>query len=125
MDHEHACAHLRLWTDVVRHAPLRTCPHLRRCWLLPPGSRATANVAVQRALAANPEYSMALLLLEALSAGAPPSAARLPMTLPEEVAASYAHTLADLADYWNTRTGRRGPAQHPSPARPGSHDSQP
>ena len=32
---------------------------------------------------------MALLLLDAVSAGLPPSAARLPMT-PEEVAASYA-----------------------------------
>jgi hypothetical protein len=39
-----------------------------------------ANVALGRALADNPRYSMALLLREALDAGAPPSLARLPMT---------------------------------------------
>jgi hypothetical protein len=35
------------------------------------------------------------------------------------------YSLADLLRYWNTRTGRRGPARPPSPATPGSHDSQP
>jgi hypothetical protein len=35
------------------------------------------------------------------------------------------YSLADLLRYWNTRTGRRGPARHPSPLTPGSHDSQP
>ena len=45
-------------------------------------------MAVDRALADNREYSMALLLREALDSGAPPSMARLPMT-PEEVAAAY------------------------------------
>lgn len=52
------------------------------------GDGALANVALDRALDADPRYSMALLLREAISAGALPSAARLPMT-PEEVAASY------------------------------------
>jgi len=47
-----------------------------------------ANVALDRALADDPRYSMALLLRQVISAGAPPSMARLPMT-PEEVAASY------------------------------------
>jgi hypothetical protein len=42
----------------------------------------------RRTAADNPRYSMALLLREALDAGAPPSMARLPMT-PEEVAAAY------------------------------------
>ena len=47
-----------------------------------------ANVALDRALADNPSYSMALLLREALDSGAPPAMARLPMT-PEEVSAAY------------------------------------
>jgi hypothetical protein len=52
------------------------------------GDGALANVALDRALADDPRYSMALLLRQVISAGAPPSLARLPMT-PEEVAASY------------------------------------
>ena len=52
-------------------------------WLL-----ALANLALDRALADDPRYSMALLLRQVITAGAPPSLARLPMT-PEEVAASY------------------------------------
>jgi Domain of unknown function (DUF4192) len=93
MDPEHGKAHLRLWTDVVRRVPVRYVPapaSLLAFTAWQSGNGALANVAAQRALAADPEYSMALLLLEAISAGAPPSAARLPMT-PEEVAASYAH----------------------------------
>ncbi len=45
-------------------------------------------MALDRALADNPRYSMALLLRDALDAGAPPSMARLPMT-PAEVSAAY------------------------------------
>ena len=52
------------------------------------GDGALANVALDRALADDPRYSMAQLLRQVISAGAPPSLARLPMT-PEEVAASY------------------------------------
>lgn len=52
------------------------------------GDGALANVALDRALADNPRYSMALLLRETLDSGALPSMARLPMT-PEEVAAAY------------------------------------
>ena len=53
------------------------------------GDGALANVALDRALADNPHYSMAGLLRPPSIAGAPPSMARLPLT-PEEVAASYA-----------------------------------
>ena len=53
------------------------------------GNGALADLALDRALADDPCYSMALLLREAIVSGAPPSLARLPMT-PEEVAASYA-----------------------------------
>ena len=87
-------AHLRLWTDLVRRVPARYVPapaSLLAFTAWQAGNGALANVAAQRALAADPEYSMALLILEAIGAGIPPSAARLPMT-PEEVAASYART---------------------------------
>lgn len=89
---EHVQGHLRLWTDVVRRVPARYVPapaSLLAFTAWQAGNGALANVAAQRALAADPEYSMALLLLDAIGAGVPPSAARLPMT-PEEVAASYA-----------------------------------
>jgi hypothetical protein len=91
---EHVQAHLRLWTDLVRRALSRYVPapaSLLAFTAWQAGNGALANVAAQRALAADPEYSMALLILEAIGAGIPPSAARLPMT-PEEVAASYART---------------------------------
>ena len=52
------------------------------------GNGALANVALDRALADDPGYSMALLLRQVIDSGAPPSLARLPMT-PDEVAASY------------------------------------
>ena len=56
------------------------------------GDGALANVALDRALADDSRYSMALLLRQVITAGAPPSLAppslaRLPMT--PEVAASY------------------------------------
>ena len=50
-------------------------------------------MALDRALADDPRYSMACRSSMAIDSGAPPSLARLPMT-PEEVAASY----ADLED---------------------------
>jgi hypothetical protein len=97
MDPAHADAHLRLWTDVVRRAQPR--------YVAPPaallafvawqsGDGALANVALDRALADDPGYSMATLLRQVITAGAPPSLARLPMT-PEEVAASYDHAGGD------------------------------
>ena len=52
------------------------------------GDGALANVALDRALADEPRYSMAHLLRQVITAGTPPSLARLPMT-PDEVAASY------------------------------------
>ena len=89
---EHAAAHLRLWTDVVRRAPARYVPapaSLLAFTAWQAGNGALANLAAERALAADPGYTMAQLLLDAVGAGVPPSAARLPMT-PDEVAASYA-----------------------------------
>ncbi|HTP14619.1 MAG TPA: DUF4192 domain-containing protein [Streptosporangiaceae bacterium] len=88
----HRAAHRRLWADLVRHAqpdyvPAPACLLAFTAWQS--GDGALASVAIERALGADPGYSMALLLAEAIQAGLPPSAARLPMT-PEQVAASYA-----------------------------------
>jgi len=91
MDIEHHRAHLRLWTDLTRLARpgyVAAPASLLAFCAWQAGDGALANVALDRALADNPRYSMALLLREALDAGAPPSMARLPMT-PEEVAAAY------------------------------------
>jgi hypothetical protein len=92
MDLEHCRAHLLLWTDVVKGAAPEFVPAAASllaftAWQC--GEGALANVAVDRALAADPAYSMALLLAQAVQSGLPPSSARLTMT-PEEVAASYA-----------------------------------
>ena len=91
MDPAHRDAHRRLWIDVARHAqpgyvaaPAALLAFV--AWQC--GDGALANVALDRALADDPRYSMALLLRQVITAGAPPSLARLPMT-PEEVAASY------------------------------------
>jgi hypothetical protein len=84
-------AHLRLWTDLTRLARsgyVAAPAALLAFCAWQNGDGALANVALDRALADNPRYSMALLLREALDSGAPPSMARLPMT-PEEVAAAY------------------------------------
>ncbi|HEY5353534.1 MAG TPA: DUF4192 domain-containing protein [Streptosporangiaceae bacterium] len=95
MDPVHRAAHLRLWTDVVRRATPAYLPapaSLLAFTAWQSGEGALANIAIDRALAADPAYSLAQLLREIMDAGVPPSAARVPMT-PEQVAASY-----DLAD---------------------------
>ncbi|HLM87877.1 MAG TPA: DUF4192 domain-containing protein [Streptosporangiaceae bacterium] len=91
MDPAHAAAHQRLWTDVVRRAQPRyvAAPAALLAFVAwQSGEGALANVALDRALSDDSRYSMALLLQQVITAGAPPSLARLPMT-PEEVAASY------------------------------------
>ena len=91
MDSGHRQAHQRLWTDLTRHAQpgyiaAPACLLAFTAWQN--GNGALANVALDRATADTPGYSMALLLRDTIDAGAPPSMAVLPMT-PEEVAASY------------------------------------
>jgi hypothetical protein len=91
MDPSHGEAHQRLWIDIVRraqpgHAAAPASLLAFVAWQS--GDGALANVALDRALADVPGYSMAALLRQVISAGAPPSMARLPMT-PEEVAACY------------------------------------
>ena len=92
MDPTHRDAHRRLWTDLVRRAQpgyVAAPAALLAFTAWQSGDGALANIALDRALADIPGYSMALLLQEALDAGMPPSAATLPMT-PEQVAVSYA-----------------------------------
>jgi hypothetical protein len=85
-------AHRRLWVDLVRHLPtefVAAPAALLAFTAWQGGNGALASVAIERALDADPEYSMAHLIADALHAGLPPTAARLPMT-PKQVAASYA-----------------------------------
>jgi hypothetical protein len=91
MDAGHQGAHLRLWTDLTRLARpgyVAAPASLLAFCAWQSGDGALANVALDRALADNARYTMALLLRDALDAGAPPSMARLPMTS-EEVEAAY------------------------------------
>ena len=61
------------------------------------GNGALANVALDRAQADDPRYTMAILLRDVINAGTSPRRAHLPMT-PEEVAASYAETEQETDD---------------------------
>ncbi|MDG4790858.1 DUF4192 domain-containing protein [Micromonospora sp. WMMD1102] len=68
--------HLTLWTDVLRRAEPELVPAPATllgfaAWRA--GQGALASVAVERALAAQPDYSFAQLLAEALQAGIGPS----------------------------------------------------
>jgi Domain of unknown function (DUF4192) len=89
-------AHQRLWVDLVRHLPteyVAAPAALLAFTAWQGGDGALASIAIERALDADPEYSMAHLIADALHAGLPPSAAKLPMT-PKQVAASYARRRA-------------------------------
>ena len=92
MDPAHRDAHGRLWVDVLRSATVEFVPapaSLLAFTAWQSGNGALAAMAVDRALAADPDYSMAQLLAGAVDAVLPPSAARMPMS-PAAVAASYA-----------------------------------
>jgi hypothetical protein len=88
---EHRAAHLRLWTDLTRHATpgyVAAPASLLAFTAWQDGNSALANLALDRAQADDPDYTMAQLIRDALNAGLPPSLAVVSMT-PEEVAASY------------------------------------
>jgi hypothetical protein len=119
---EHREAHLRLWTDIVRRAsgPWLPAPaSLLAFTAWQSGDGTLANVALDRALAADPDYSMARLLRDILAAGVPPSQARLPMT-PEEVEESYARSESPPAT-WKARPGPRRRPRHARPPVPPPH----
>jgi hypothetical protein len=70
-------AHVQLWTDLTRraHQDLVAAPaSLLAFAAWRSGDGALANLAIDRALAADPTYRMALLLSEALRHGMPPTA---------------------------------------------------
>ena len=104
-------AHLRLWTDVVRRAQpgYAAAPASLLAFVAWQGGNGVlANLALDRALADCPGYSMATLLRQVLSAGAPPSMARLPLT-PDEVADCY-RQLEDDAPSGDVEDEPPGPA---------------
>ncbi|MFG1697110.1 DUF4192 domain-containing protein [Nonomuraea sp. NPDC049309] len=77
MDQYGAETHVRLWTDVTRKvqpafaaAPASLLAFAAMCQ----GNGPLASLALDRALASNPRYSLALLLVEGLMAGVSPSA---------------------------------------------------
>jgi Domain of unknown function (DUF4192) len=93
-------AHRRLWIDVVRRAQpgyVAAPASLLAFVAWQDGNGVLANIALDRALNDTPGYSMATLLRQVITAGAPPSMARLPLT-PDEVAACYDGIDADLDD---------------------------
>jgi hypothetical protein len=118
---EHREAHLRLWADLVRRAsgPWLPAPaSLLAFTAWQAGDGTLANVALDRALDADPDYSMARLLREILAAGVPPAQARLPMT-PEEVEDSYARAESLPTTRQQDPLPRRRPARKPPGARRG------
>jgi hypothetical protein len=99
LDPAHKEAHQRLMTGLTRLAApgyVAAPASLLAFTAWQNGDGALANVALDRALADDPRYSMARLLEQAIMSGAPPSMARLPMS-PEEVAASYDEMEQDAA----------------------------
>jgi hypothetical protein len=83
--------HQRLWTSLVRRLPpaFAAAPAALLAFTAwQSGDGPLAAIAVDRALQADPEYSMAKLIGQALQTAAPPSAAVPPLT-PRQVAASY------------------------------------
>jgi hypothetical protein len=111
MDPAHRDGHCRLWTDVVRCAAMEFVPaaaSLLAFTAWQSGNGALAAMAIDRALAADPDYSMAHLLDGAVQAALPPSAARMPMS-PAAVAASYATTptATSTTSRWRRATGRK------------------
>lgn len=92
MDPQYHEPHQLLWTTLLRNLPTEFAPapaSLLAFVAWQSGDGALATIAIERALDADPDYTMALLIGDALHAGLPPSAARLSMT-PKQVAASYA-----------------------------------
>jgi hypothetical protein len=78
MDPVHRDAHRRLWTDLARLATdgYEAAPaSLLALVAWQDGDGAFANLALDRALAAQPGYSMARLLRDAIDCGAPPGKA--------------------------------------------------
>ena len=88
---EHRAAHLRLWRDLTRLAQpgyVAAPASLLALVAWQSGNGALANVALDRALADDPIYQMAMLLRQVIDSGAPPAKGGPPMT-PEDVVTHY------------------------------------
>ncbi|MGH3389518.1 MAG: DUF4192 domain-containing protein [Actinomadura sp.] len=95
-------AHIAFWRDVLcrveeQYAAAPAC--LLAYAAFAAGNGGLANVALERAFDADPDYSMARLLHGLISTGAPPSSVRLPMT-PDDLATAY-------GEYDDPETDRR------------------
>ncbi|WP_051712333.1 DUF4192 domain-containing protein [Spirillospora albida] len=81
---------IAFWRDVLRRVEDRYAPapaSLLAMAAYTAGDGGLANVALERALAADPRYSMAILLRRVIDAGIPPSQVRVSMTSAELSAA--------------------------------------
>ncbi|WP_242906050.1 DUF4192 domain-containing protein [Actinomadura terrae] len=91
IDEDDPTADIDFWRDVVRRVepPYAAAPAALLAFAAyAAGNGGLANVALDRALDADPTYSMAVILREVMAAGIPPTKARMRMT-PEELAAAY------------------------------------
>ena len=122
MDPAYRDHHCRLWTDVLRCAALDYVPApaaLLAFTAWQAGNGVLAAIAIDRALGADPGYSMARLLSGAIEAALPPSAARLPMS-PAAVAASYADAGDDMPGDWAPPSERASRSAQAGQKRSGS-----
>ncbi|XRQ12799.1 DUF4192 domain-containing protein [Actinomadura welshii] len=91
IDEDAPAADIAFWRDILRRVEPAYVPapaSLLAFAAYSAGDGGLANVALERALDANPAYSMALILKEVINAGVPPSKVRLHMT-PDQLAAAY------------------------------------
>jgi Domain of unknown function (DUF4192) len=127
LDPEHAAVYQDLWRDVVRHVQpgyVAAPASLLAVTAWQTGDGALANIALDRALADQPGYSLALLLADILAAGTPPSAAVPPMT-PEQVAEAYAMDGESSARDTKPATTEPAADGDPEPGSPGASGLQP
>ncbi|TDD80249.1 DUF4192 domain-containing protein [Actinomadura darangshiensis] len=91
IDEEAPAADIAFWRDIVRrvhpdHVPAPAS--LLAFAAYSAGDGGLANVALERALDADPAYSMAVILRQVINAGVPPSKLRIGMN-PDQLAAAY------------------------------------
>ncbi|ACY97145.1 MULTISPECIES: DUF4192 domain-containing protein [Thermomonospora] len=108
MDLDDPASVIAFWSDVLRRVetPYAAAPACLLAYAAyTTGDGGLANIALDRAMEADPAYSLALVLREVIDSAIPPSKARLKMT-PEELAAAYAEQEKNAA-----LNGERGKPQ--------------
>ncbi|WUI01807.1 DUF4192 domain-containing protein [Spirillospora sp. NBC_00431] len=91
IDEDAPAADIAFWRDIVRRVEEDYVPapaSLLAFAAYSAGDGGLANVALERALDADPAYTMAMILSEVINAGIPPSKLRLRMT-PDQLATAY------------------------------------